>query len=54
MNDQIKSLLEEREGILKDLIKLRNKINDHTFDALNNRVEMLESMLDMEGYRGKL
>jgi len=52
MNDQIKSLLEEKNGILEDLIKLRNKINDHTFDALNNRVEMLESMLAMEGYRG--
>ena len=52
MNDQIKSLLEEKNGILEDLIRLRNKINDHTFDALNNRVEMLDSMLAMEGYRG--
>lgn len=52
MNDQIESLLAEKMGILKDLLRLRGEMNDHTLDALNNRVEMLESMLAMEGYRG--
>jgi hypothetical protein len=52
MTDQMKSLLAEQNGILEDLLRLRDKMNDHTLDALNNRVEMLESMLAMEGYRG--
>lgn len=52
MTDQMKSLLEEKDGIVKDLLRLRSEMNDHTLDALNNRVEMLESMLAMEGYRG--
>lgn len=52
MNDQVKSLLEEKDGIVKDLLRLRSEMNEHTIDALSNRVEMLDSMLDMEGYRG--
>ena len=52
MNDQIKSLLEEKDGIVEDVLKLRREMNGHTLDALLNRVEMLDSMLAMEGYRG--
>ena len=50
MNSQIESLLEERWQISADLNRYQGKLLDYTHDTLINRLEMIESMLEMEGY----
>ena len=50
MNEQIESLLEERWQITVDLDRYQNKLMDYTHDTLTNRLEMIESMLEHEGY----
>lgn len=47
---QIESLLEELTEVRADLKKFEDRLNDHTHDVLSNRIDMLESMLEMEGY----
>ncbi len=50
MNEQIESLLEEKTDLVNDLWRFGAELNEHTYDALSNRIEMLDSMLAMEGY----
>jgi len=50
MDNQIESLLEERWQITVDLERYENKLMDYTHDLLVNRLEMIESMLEMEGH----
>lgn len=51
---QIESLLEERKAIEKDYVKFGTKVNAWTHDLLINRLDMIESMLDNEGYYNKV
>ena len=50
MNEQIESLLDEKTDLVNDLWRFGKDLNDHTYEALSNRIEMLDSMLAMEGY----
>ncbi len=50
---QIESLLEERKAIEKDYEKFSTKVNAWTHDLLINRLDMIEDMLDNEGYYNK-
>lgn len=50
MNEQIQSLLDEKVDIVNDLVRFGGNLNDYTYDALSNRIEMIDSMLAMEGY----
>lgn len=52
MNEQIESLLEEKTAIVEDLWKFGADLQGHTYDTLSNRIEMIDSMLSNEGYRG--
>jgi len=47
---QVESLLAERKAIYSDLKKFEDKLNGWTHDLLLNRIEMIESMLEFEGY----
>jgi hypothetical protein len=47
---QVESLLAERKAIESDFKKFEGKLNDWTHDLLLNRIEMLDSMLEFEGY----
>ena len=53
MNEQIESLLDEKTDIVNDLWRFGAELNEHTYDALSSRIEMLDSMLAMEGYYRK-
>ena len=47
---EVESLLAERKAIYSDLTKFQDKLNHWTHDLLLNRIEMIESMLEFEGY----
>ena len=47
---QIESLLEERDAIENDYVRFKSKLNAWTHDLLINRLDMIDSMLDAEGY----
>ena len=53
MNEEVKSLLEEKADIVKDLEKFGEKLRPFTYDALSNRIEMIDYMLSDEGYFSK-
>lgn len=53
MSEQIESLLEEKTDLVNDLWRFGAELNEHTYDALSSRIEMLDSMLAMEGYYRK-
>ena len=50
MSEQIESLLEEKTAIVEDLWKFGAELKGHTYDALSNRIEMIDYMLSDEGY----
>jgi hypothetical protein len=52
MNEQIQSLLDEKVDIVNDLVRFGEALNDYTYDALSNRIEMIDYMLSDEGYFG--
>ena len=45
---QLESLLAERLDIVKDLWKYGDNLESYTHDLLTNRIEMLDSMIEME------
>jgi hypothetical protein len=47
---QVESLLAERKAVLADFKKFEYSLNDWTHDLLLNRIEMIDSMLEFEGY----
>jgi hypothetical protein len=47
---EVESLLAERNAIEKDYVKLKSKLSDWTHDLFINRLDMIESMLEFEGY----
>ena len=51
---QVESLLAERKAIEADFLKFRDKLNGWTHDVLMNRIEMIDSMLDYEGYNAQI
>ena len=50
MSEQIESLLAERSDIERDLLEHGEHLQPFTHDCLNNRLEMIESMLENEGH----
>lgn len=48
LTEQGEELLKEKSGIEADLVKFADRLNEETLGALQNRVEMLESMLSFE------
>jgi len=50
---QIESLLAERKAIEKDYQKFGTKVDPWTHDLFINRLDMIEDMLDNEGYYNK-
>ena len=51
---EIESLLAERQAIEKDYIKFGSKVDAWTHDLFVNRLEMIESMLEFEGYYAQI
>ena len=52
-SEQIESLLHERADIERDLKKYGKHFYPYTHDCLNNRLEMIEYMLEQEGHYSK-
>lgn len=51
---EVESLLAERNAIEKDYVKLKSKLSDWTHDLFINRLDMIESMLEFEGYYAQI
>ena len=47
---EVESLLAERRAIELDFKNLEDKLSGWTYDLLLNRIEMIDSMLEYEGY----
>jgi hypothetical protein len=47
---ELKSLLAERKAIEADLEKFDGMLNDWTHDLIVGRIEMLDSMIEIESY----
>jgi hypothetical protein len=47
---EVESLLAERKALEKDFKKFGDKLNEWSHDLLLNRIDMIDSMLEFEGY----
>ena len=51
---EVESLLAERKALEKDFKKFGDKLNEWSHDLLLNRIDMIDSMLEFEGYYAQI